>query len=161
MELKIVDYYLDMFYDSKWIFFILNFYMLWTGFTNAIIILPNAMSAISPELLEAGQIDGIKNMFQEMWYIVMPCIWGTSSAYIVTGVSTLFTSSGVSVLFYQFNAPEQAYNLGYYYTVLTVNASDETFYPVLAAGGVVMTLICAPLTFLTKRLCEKCKWSDN
>ena len=153
--------YIDLFSEPDYIFFILNFYMLWTSFTNSIIIVPNAMAQIDPELFEAGQIDGIGSMFQEMWYIVFPGIWGVMSTYFVLGVSSLFTSGGVTLLFYNYNAPEEAFNLGYYYTQLTVTATDDTFYPVLAAGGLVMTAVCAPLTFFVKWLTEKCPWSDN
>ena len=99
-------------------------------------------------------------MFQEMWYIVFPGIWGIMATYFVLGVSSIFTSGGVTLLFYNNNAPKEAYNLGYYYTMLTLS-EDETLYPVLAAGGLVMTALCAPLTFFVKWLTEKCPWSDN
>lgn len=152
--------YLDMFSDPDWIFFILNFYLLWTSFTNSIIIVPNSMAQIDPELFEAGQIDGIRNMFQELWYIVFPGIWGIMATYFILGISSLFTSGGCTLLFYNYAAPQEAYNLGYYYTQLTVTGS-ETFYPVLAAGGLVMTALCAPLTYFVKWLTEKCPWSDD
>ena len=155
------DKYLDMFSDPDWIFFILNFYMLWTSFTNSIIIIPNSMAQIDPELFEAGQIDGIRNMFQEMWYIAFPGIWSIMATYFILGVSSLFTSGGVTLLFYNYSAPNEAFNLGYYYTYLTVTASNDMFYPVLAAGGLVMTALCAPLTFFVKWLTEKCPWSDT
>ena len=151
--------YIDMFSEPKYIFFILNFYMLWTSFTASIIIVPNSMAQIDPQLFEAGEIDGIQNMFQELWYIVFPGIWGVMATYFIIGVSSLFTSSGCTLLFYHNNAPKEAYNLGYYYMMLTLNESD-TFYPVLAAGGLVMTALCAPLTFFVKWLTEKCPWSD-
>lgn len=160
VNLGITTEYIDMFSDPKYIFFILNFYMLWTGFTNAIVIVPNAMAAVSPELYEAGQLDGIHNMFQELWYIVLPGIWPTISTFFIAGVSSLFMSGGVTLLFYNLSAPDQAYNLGYFYTLLTLNG-DETLYPVLAAGGLVMTALCAPLTFLVKWLCNKCPWSED
>lgn len=155
-----VDKYIDMFSDPDYIFFILNFYMLWTSFTSSIIIVPNSMAQIDPQLFEAGEIDGISNMFQELWYIVFPGIWGVMATYFILGVSSLFTSSGVTMLFYHLSAPEEAYNLGYYYTQLTVTATNESFYPVLAAGGLVMTALCAPLTYFVKWLTEKCPWSD-
>lgn len=155
-----VDEYVDLFSHKDYIFFILNFYMLWTSFTNSIIIVPNSMAQIDPELFEAGQIDGIGSMFQEMWYIVFPGIWGIMSTYFILGISSIFTSGGVTLLFYNYNAPKEAYNLGYYYTQLTVTGSDM-FYPVLAAGGLVMTAVCAPLTYFVKWLTEKCPWSDN
>lgn len=160
INMGITDRLIDMFSDSKYILFILNFFMLWTSFTNAIIIVPNAMSAINPELFEAGQLDGICNMFQELWYIVLPSIWPTISTFFIVGVSSLFTSGGVTLLFYYYGAPEEAYNLGYYYTLLTVKG-DETIYPVLAAGGLIMTALCAPLTFFVKWLCNKCPWSED
>ena len=150
--------YLDMFADSKWIFFILNFYILWTSFTSSIIIIPNSMASIDPELFEAGQIDGIHTMLQEMWYIVFPGIWDVMATYFVIGIAGLFSSSGCTLLFYEYNAPNEAFNLGYYYTYLTMTADNEMFYPVLSAGGLVMTAICAPLTFFVKWLTEKCPW---
>ena len=152
--------YIDMFSEPDYVFFILNFYMLWTSFTSSIIIVPNSMAQIDPQLFEAGEIDGISTIFQELWYIIFPGIWGVMSTYFILGVSSLFTGGGVTLLFYNLSAPKEAYNLGYYYTMLTINGS-ESFYPVLSAGGLVMTAVCAPLTFFVKWLTEKCSWSEN
>lgn len=161
MNIFHVTDYIDMFTDTRYVFFILNFYMIWTGLTAALLVLPSAMSGISPELFDAGQVDGVKNIFQELWFIVVPSIWPTQMTYMVMGISSIFTGSGVSLLFYMYDAPKEAYNLGYYYTVLVKTASNDTFYPVLAAGGVMMSLINAPLVFFGKWLMEKFGWSDE
>ena len=161
MDVFGVTDYIDMFTDERYVFFILNFYMIWTGLTAALLVLPSAMSGISPELFDAGQMDGVRNIFQELWYIVVPSIWPTQMTYIVIGISSIFTGSGVSLLFYMYDAPKEAYNLGYYYTVLVKTASNDTFYPVLAAGGIMMSLINAPLVLLGKWLMEKFGWSDE
>ena len=62
------------------------FYMIWSSFSTSLIVYPNAMNSINPEIIEAAHIDGVQNqrlceaalffvdntiLFGEVWHIVM------------------------------------------------------------------------------------------
>lgn len=130
------------------------FYMVWISFGTNCIVYSNAMNEIDNEILESAQIDGISNMFAELWYIILPLIFPTLTTFIVTGFASIFTATGPLVTFYYTNASDYLYNVGYYYTV-QIMVGNYTTYNMLAAGGLVMTLIIAPLTNLLKHVLTK------
>ena len=70
-------------------------------------------------------------------------------------VATIFITSGPLVEFYQFNAYPEVYTFGYYFLVKVKAVSSEIGYPELAAGGLILTAISCPATFLVKWLLEK------
>lgn len=141
--------------DPRYTFGTTIFYSIWISFSTSLIVYPNAMNGINPEIIESGHIDGIDNMFQELWYIILPLIYPTVSTFLVTGFAGILSNAGSLVEFYQYAAPAEVYNMGYYYLVKVVAVSNEFGYPVLAAGGIIMTIIVAPLTHVVKWLLEK------
>ena len=130
------------------------FYMVWISFGTSCIVYSNAMNEIDNEIMESAQLDGVSNMFTELWYIVLPLIFPTLTTFIVTGFASIFTATGPLVTFYYTNASDHLYTVGYYYTV-QIMVGNYTTYNMLAAGGLVMTLIVAPLTNLLRKLLEK------
>ena len=130
------------------------FYMIWISFGTNVIVYSNAMNGIDPEIIESAKIDGIDNMFLELWYIILPLIYPTLTTFIVTGFASILTNAGVIMTFYYNGAPSYLYNMGYFYSVQIINGNTST-YNMLAAGGLIMTLLVAPLTNLLKYLMEK------
>ena len=132
------------------------FYMIWVSFSTSLIVYPNAMNGINPEVFEAAELDGIRNMFQELWHIVLPLIFPTISTFLITGFAGLLSNAGPLSLFWMYDAEPEVYNMGYYYFVkLFGKTATMLDYPYLSAGGLLMTVIIAPLTYLLKRLLEK------
>ena len=140
--------------DSKTAFGTTIFYSIWIGFAMSVIVYCNAMNEIDNEVLESAQLDGVDNMFAELWYIVLPLIFPSISTFLVTGFAAIFTDGGPIMTFFVDQAPASLYNMGYYYSVQVMQGNQST-YGVLAAGGLIMTLVVAPLTYLIKRLLEK------
>ena len=138
--------------DTAWATTI--FYMVWISFGTSCIVYSNAMNEIDNEVIESAQIDGVSNMFVELWYIVLPLIFPTLTTFIVTGFASIFTATGPLITFYFTNAADNLYNIGYYYTVQIMVGNYST-YNMLAAGGLVMTLLIAPLTNLLRHALEK------
>ena len=130
------------------------FYMVWISFGTSCIVYSNAMNEIDNEIIESAQIDGVSNMFTELWYIVLPLIFPTLSTFIITGFASILTATGPLVTFYYSSADSHLMNMGYYYTIQIMNGNYTT-YNMLAAGGLVMTVIVAPLTNILKVLLEK------
>lgn len=140
--------------DPRYTFGTTTFYSIWIGFCNVLIIYPNAMRAIPNELVEVGKLDGC-TLWKEFWHITFPLIFPTFTRFIILGVAGFFTTSGSIVVFYMWNAPGEVQLIGYYLTQQIMIAANETIYPVLAAGGLIMTLISAPLTLGVKWAMEK------
>lgn len=130
------------------------FYSIWISFALGVIVYCNAMNEIDNEVLESARLDGVDNMFYELWYIVLPLIFPSISTFIVTGFAAIFSDGGPILTFFADKAPAEVYNMGYYYSV-QIMTNNEVTYGVLAAGGLIMTLVIAPLTYLIKRLLEK------
>lgn len=129
------------------------FYGVWIGFGGNMLYFLGSMNAIPPELVDAGQIDGV-SLFQEFRYITLPLIYPTLTTVIVTGIVGIFTNQNSLVPFYGTSAPVELQTIGYWLFADTLKA-QEVQYPYLAAAGLLITLIVAPLTFLVRHLMEK------
>ena len=140
--------------DNRYMFGTTVFYMIWISFSGALIIYPNAMNGIPDDIIEQSKIDGINNDFQELWYIVLPLIFPTISTFLITGFAAILTTEGPLVAFFMYSAPSSVYNMGYYYLV-QVKTGNIINYPQLAAGGLLLTIVVAPLTYLLKYVLEK------
>ena len=141
--------------DTRYTFGTVVFYSVWMSFTTSLVMYPNAMNQISDEVLESGRIDGIEIGLQELIYMVLPQIFPTISTFLITGFSAILTATGPLVAFFMLNAPQSAFTMGYYYYVEVAGSQSQVTYPYLAAGGLLMTIIVAPLTFLLKWALER------
>ena len=144
----------SLFTDPRYTFGTSIFYMIWTSFTMALILYPNAMNAIGEQIFESARIDGT-NLWTEFWFIVMPLIWPTISTNLVLSVAEFFTNGGVGMLFFRFEAPPEVQTVGYFFTAQVMTGTGETAYPFLAAGGLILTAITCPVVFLVKYLLER------
>ena len=130
------------------------FYMIWVSFGQSCIVYSNAMTSIDPGIVESSKIDGVDNMFQEIWYIMLPLVYPTFSTFFIISLTTIFATDAGLVTFYMYGAPPEAYNLGYYMIVKVFN-SNSIGYPVIGAGGMMLTLILIPIVFTIKHFVEK------
>jgi ABC-type sugar transport system permease subunit len=128
------------------------FYNLYVSFGTSVLMYANKMFDISPEVIEAGKLDGATGL-KEFWHIVLPLTFPTLSVFLITGVATIFTNQYNLFLF---NADPQWRSLGYYMYILagqTVGHEQEI--PNVAALGLILTVIAIPLTFAIKYALEK------
>ena len=130
------------------------FYGIWVSFSTSLIVYSNAMGEINEEVIESAHIDGIDTMFPELWYIVLPLIYPTLTTFIVVGFAGFLADSGALVTFYGPDGEADVYTLGYYFTVQILRNNTGT-YNTIAAGGLLMSLVMAPLTYLLKYCMEK------
>jgi multiple sugar transport system permease protein len=112
----------------------------------------NKMFDISPEVIEAGKLDGAIG-FKEFWHIVLPLTFPTLSVFLITGVATIFTNQANLYSFYGHLLDHEYQTIGYYLFLL-VNGEQygEEFYTYASALGIACTLIAFPLTMLVKKL---------
>ena len=155
-KLKIKDgEWFSLLYNKEYALNTCIFYSIWLSFALNLIIYPNAMRAIEPSILESAKIDGVNNMFQELWYIIIPLIYPTMTTFLILGVAGIFSASGPLIAFYDTKAPDYVYTMGYYFTRQILVDGNEFSYPKYAAGGLILTIISAPLTLFVKWLLEK------
>lgn len=140
--------------DSRYTFGTTLFFSIWMSFSVSLIVYPNAMNGISHEIIESSHIDGA-NQFQEFFKIVLPLIFPTISTFLILGFAGIFGNAGAIMAFYMFDAYPEVYNYAYYMTVRVVMDKTGNNYPILSAGGMILTLIVAPLTYFLKYLLEK------
>lgn len=140
--------------DVKWMFPTSLFYMIWISFAGSLIVYPNAMKEIDSGITESAQIDGVETMWQELRYIILPLIFPTLSTFLITGFAGIFLNCGPLIEFYLYEADTGIYNMGYYF-VSKVMTGKKIEYPELAAGGLILTLVSAPLTYLVKFALDK------
>lgn len=148
--------------DSKYNFGIILFYTIWLGFGTRTIVYTNAMKDIPEEVLESAKVDGVDNMFSELWYMVLPLIWPTISTFLITGMAGMLMASGPLLEFYGVgNVPRNVYTLGFYYTEQMMNGGNETTFPFLAAGGLILSAVAIVLTYLVRWGCNKLEAKFN
>lgn len=150
-----VDTFPSLFNDPKYTYGVTLFYTIWLSFSTSLIVYPNAMNSIQQEIFESSELDGVDNFFSEMWNIILPLIYPTLSTFLITGFAGFLMNGGSLITFWLGSAPLETYNLGYYYYVKTFLEANQMNYPVLSAGGLIMTLIVAPLTLGLKWALEK------
>lgn len=138
-------------FDESQFFYIL-FFNLYVSFGTSVLMYANKMFDISPEIIEAGQLDGALGI-KEFWYIVLPLTFPTLSVFLVTGVATIFTNQYNLFLFH---ANPEWRSLGYYMYILagsTVGYEQEI--PNVAALGMLLTVVAIPLTYAVKYCLDK------
>ncbi|MBO5481498.1 MAG: sugar ABC transporter permease [Clostridia bacterium] len=130
---------------------IFNIYI---GFGTSVLMYTGAMNGISKSVLEAAELDGT-NTLQEFILIVLPQIIGTVSVFVITGVTALFTNQLNLYSIYHKNADSHLYTVGYYMYREIQSASSYASYPKMAALGIMITLVVAPLIICMRRLSKK------
>lgn len=128
----------------------------WQGFAGGLIVYLGAMSSISPDVMEYGKLEQLSSV-RELWSIVIPLIFPTITTYIVVGLAGFFTNQGMYFSFYGAAAGNMPFDtLGYvFFTRIAKSNATIADYPYAAAGGLLFTLVVAPITIVTKSLLEK------
>ena len=74
MELQIIREPITWLKDPTYILPIVIIVQLWSSLGVNFLTLIAGLKGVNREFYEAGAIDGIKNSWQELWYITLPCI---------------------------------------------------------------------------------------
>lgn len=136
-------------------------YNLWVGFGTNVMLYTGSMSAIDQSIVESAQLDGV-SFVGEFIHIYVPLIWPTFTTFVVTGLTSLFTTTMGLVVFYGtvHEPPIQVFGYFLYRQTLNSNglvAADSRYlsYSVLSALGVIITAILVPVTLTVRKLMEK------
>ena len=122
------------------------------GFGSNIVVWGGAMNSISPDILEAGELDGC-SWFQEFYLLIIPMIWPTISTVLLLGTIGCLGNSGPVLAFTR--GDYDTYTLGYmlYEMIGRVNGMEGyQNYHLASALGLCMTCVSFPLAMLVKRI---------
>ena len=135
-------------------FFTTWFYTIWISFATNILVYPNAMNAIDPELVESAKLDGA-NALQEFWHVLLPGIYPTLSTFVITGFTSLFTDQGPLLTFFMYSAPAESFNMGYYIFTQVMDPNAGTAqYAYTSSISIMIALVTTPIVMLVKNLME-------
>ncbi|MBQ6979537.1 MAG: sugar ABC transporter permease [Clostridia bacterium] len=141
--------------DARYTYGTSLFFSIWSGLAGTILLFTSSLNNIDVSIIESARLDGA-NFFQEMWFICVPLIGGIIGTGFITNISSLFTAEGPLVAFWEFGAPPEVMNIGYYFTQQVMRNKDNfTGYPMLAAMGLVFTAVTVPLVYLVKGIINK------
>ena len=145
------------------------FFNIWVSFGVNVLMFTGAMSGINVSIVESAQLDGA-NIVHEFMYITVPMIFSTVSTFIILGMAGIFTNQMHLYTFFGWESSGLE-TMGYY---IYVNAQRSDYvdlhngllpsllsYPQLAALGILLTLIIAPITFIARKLFDKYGPSEN
>lgn len=130
------------------------FYNLFVSFGTTVLLYSNKMSSISPEVIEAAQLDGA-NSVQEFFRIVLPQTYPTLSVFLISGVAGIFINEINNFAFFKYSWKSDTATLGFLMYLTQKAKADIVQYPPLAALGIMMSAIAIPLTFAVKKLPQK------
>lgn len=130
-------------------------YTVWTGFCSNILLFAGAMTRVPAEVLESAKIEGC-GTGRELFGIIFPLIWSTTSTQIIFAFTGIFSSSGPILLFTEgaydtttisYWIFEQVYGTG--------AAGGAGSYNLVSAAGLCFTLVGVPIILLIRRVMEK------
>ena len=124
------------------------------GFGPNVLMYLSAMSRIPEDIIEYGQIDGL-NYVKEFIFIVFPLVSSTIATFFVVNIAAFFTSQGNIFSFFSERAENRLYTIGYYLFIKVQGKNSITNYPYASAGGLILTLIAAPITLIARWLLNK------
>lgn len=133
-------------------FVVITIYSIWISFGSQVLVYTAAMDQISPEIIEAGKLDGT-NAFSEFVHIILPSILETVGTFLIVGLASIFTNQNNLFNFYGGGGPREHYTIGYYLYLMT--KTGEANYPYVSFIGLVCTAFIIPLTFGVRKLITK------
>ena len=150
---KVFDVQMEgLFTNLDTIFPAVILYGVWFGFGTSTLLYLGAMKGISESVIEAAKIDGA-NVWQEFFHIIIPQVFSTITVFIVMGIAGIFVNQGALFEFFGQNVENQNYTIGYFLFVRAY--TTESMHNYLAAMGLVITLIIAPICIGLRKLFQK------
>ncbi|MFP4016583.1 MAG: carbohydrate ABC transporter permease [Halanaerobiales bacterium] len=89
LEYNIISEPIQWLIDPDWMMTIVIVVVLWMSLGTSFLVFIAGLQGIDPKLYEAGAIDGIRNRWQELWYITLPAMKG----YMMFGAIMSITGS--------------------------------------------------------------------
>lgn len=137
--------------DSRYATGTILFYSVWLSWGGHMLLFGGALARIPTEILESARIDGITTG-KEVVFMIVPLVWPTLSTILILNMTGLFTASGPILLFTKGAYGTMTIS---YWIFDAVAYKGISAYNQVAAGGLIFTMIGAPIVLFVKWLIEK------
>ena len=95
LELGIITTPINFFQDANYVMPLCIVVALWTSLGTAFLSFIAGLQGVDRALFEAGAVDGIKNRWQELWYIVLPSMKPQLMFGAVMSITAAFGFGGI------------------------------------------------------------------
>jgi len=148
-DLGVIDTPILFTLDEKWIMPVVTLIYVWMGMGTGFLVFLAGLQNVSGELYEAGMIDGIRNRFQELWYITIPQMRPQLLFSAINAVTASFAIFDISVGFAGLPSPNYAGH------TLVAHLYDYAFirFEMGYASSVAVILFC--LTYFIGKICMR------
>lgn len=96
LELGIISTPVQWFADAQYILPLLIVVQIWMSLGTGFLSFVAGLKGVDPALMEAGAIDGLRNRWQELWYITLPTIKPQMVFGAVLSITGAFAVSEIS-----------------------------------------------------------------
>lgn len=97
MQLGLIQDPIRWLEDSQYVLTIVIIVQLWLSLGTGFLTFIAGFQSLNQELFEAGAIDGIKNRFQQLWYITIPQMYGQMVLSAVLQIGASFSVSSICI----------------------------------------------------------------
>lgn len=142
--------------SSKTAFPTLIFFNFWFSFGPSTLVYVNAMTQIDPSVVEAAELDGATGL-KQFWHIILPMIFSSITSYLLISIVMVASNQLAAFDFFKFGASNyEVQTIGYVlFRLVAIDSGSGANYTIAAAGGLLLTLVVAPLTLLVRMALEK------
>lgn len=141
--------------DAAYILAVIVVISAWMSMGTGFLVFLAGLQNIDPELYEAGKVDGIKNPFQQMWYITLPLMKPQLLFGAINSIVSSLAVFDVATAVAGFPSPNYAAH------TIVAHLYDYAFtrFSMGYASAIAMFLFI--LTFSLSRICMKIFRSDD
>ncbi len=97
LDLGLIDNAIQWFQDAKYIMPLLIIVQLWLSLGTGFLAFIAGLQTVDPALYEAGTVDGVRNRWQELWYITLPSMKPQLMFGAVIQITQSFAVSDISI----------------------------------------------------------------
>ena len=95
LELGIISEEIKFFQDANWVMPLCIVVAIWTSLGTSFLSFIAGLQGIDRALFEAGAVDGVKNRWQELWYITLPSMKPQLMFGAVMSITSSFGFGGI------------------------------------------------------------------
>ena len=95
LELGIINVEIAFFQDADWVMPLCIVVAIWTSLGTSFLSFIAGLQGIDRALFEAGAVDGVKNRWQELWYITLPSMKPQLMFGAVMSITSAFGFGGI------------------------------------------------------------------
>lgn len=140
--------------DSRYAWWMILIYGLWSGIGYNIVLVSGAMARVPEEIIEAGKLDGLSAM-KELIHVTVPLIGSTIGTLLLLGTTVIFTYFLQPQLLLGGSADVVGGYTIALYIVLNVKSAGTAEMAMGATIGVICALVGTPIVFLCRKAIDK------